>query len=81
MFSQEKDRVLEEYGLAQGAEEALKSLGPDVLIAMRKGRYHAKGLVNNRQEAMRQQPSLLVEPARLEDIMVMMAKEEESWLG
>ena len=77
----EKDRVLEEYGLAQGTEEALKSLGPDVLIAMRKGRYHAKGLVNNRQEAARREPSLLVEPARLEDIMVMMAKEEESWLG
>lgn len=81
VFSQEKDRVMEEYGLAQGTEEALKSLGPDVLIAMRKGRYHAKGLVNNRQEAARREPSLLVEPARLEDIMVMMAKEEESWLG
>ena len=37
--------------------------------------------MNNRQEAARREPSLLVEPARLEDIMVMMAKEEESWLG
>ena len=75
VFSEEKDFLLEQYGLAKGEPAQLDALG-DWVISRKDGRYSAQALVKDREEAARLCPSLAIDRPSLDDIMVFFAKGE-----
>ena len=52
IFSEEKDLLLEQYGLAKGEPAWLEALG-DLVISHKEGRYSAQALVRDREQAAR----------------------------
>lgn len=76
IFSKEKDRLLEEYGLAKGEPELLDALG-DLVISRRDGQYSAQALVRDRQQATAICPGLVIDRPSLDDIMVFFSKGEQ----
>lgn len=75
IFSEEKDLLLEGYGLAKGEPALLDRLG-DLAISRRQGQYSAQALVRDREEAARLCPGLTIDRPSLDDIMVFFAKGE-----
>ncbi len=75
VFSEEKDFLLEQYGLAKGEPAQLDALG-DWVISRKDGRYSAQALVKDREEAARLCPGLAIDRPSLDDIMVFFAKGE-----
>lgn len=76
IFSEEKDSLLEQYGLAKGEPACLEALG-DLAISRKEGRYSAQALVRDREEAARICPNLVIDRPNLDDIMVFFAKGEQ----
>lgn len=76
IFSKEKDRLLEEYGLAKGEPELLDALG-DLVISRRDGQYSAQALVRDRQQAAAICPGLVIDRPSLDDIMVFFSRGEQ----
>lgn len=68
-----KDEILESYGIAKGSEGALRALG-DEMIAFRRGDYSCEALVADRCGVAEAYPELVVDPASLDDIMVMIVR-------
>lgn len=68
-----KDDILENYGIAKGSEEALRALG-DEMVAFRRGEYSCQALVADRRGVAEAYPELVVDPASLDDIMVMIIR-------
>ncbi len=75
IFSEEKDLLLEQYGLAKGEPEQLKALG-DLVISCQEGRYSAQALVRDREKAAEICPGLTIDRPSLDDIMVFFVKGE-----
>ncbi|MCI8933022.1 MAG: ABC transporter ATP-binding protein [Clostridiaceae bacterium] len=76
IFSEEKDLLLEQYGLAKGEPAWLEALG-DLVISHKEGRYSAQALVRDREQAARLCPGLVIDRPSLDDIMVFFAKGEQ----
>lgn len=76
IFSMEKDRLLEQYGLAKGEPGQLDALG-DLVISRRDGQYSAQALVRDRQQAAAICPGLTIDQPSLDDIMVFFVKGEQ----
>ena len=72
MLCEEKDVLLERYGLLKCSPQELAAVDPAVIHGKRIGEYGAEALVD-RDKAPR---DLLVEKPTLEDIILYLAKEE-----
>ena len=72
MLCEEKDMLLERYGLLKCSPQELAAIDPAIIHGKRIGEYGAEALVD-RDRAPR---DLLVERPTLEDIIVYLAKEE-----
>lgn len=72
LLFQEKDRILEQYGLYSCTAEALKELPPGAVKGLRHSPFGEEVLID--RELL---PQLRTAPASLEDIMVLMAKGAE----
>ena len=68
-----KDDILDSYGLAKGPENSVRMIGDDI-VAFRKDEYGACALVADRRGVAEAFPELVVDPASLEDIMVMIIR-------
>lgn len=73
VFCEEKDRLLEEYGILHTTSAGLSDVPKDAIEAKRQGRYSTEVLVRR----SRLSGAFDVEPANLEDIMLFMAKKGE----
>lgn len=71
LFSSTKDDLLETYGIARLGQQDLENLNPSLLMGIRKGSFGAEALVERRKIPA----GVLVDPARLEDIMVYHVRE------
>lgn len=73
VFMEEKDRLLEEYGVVACGRQQLESLPEDAVCGVESSAYATRALV--RRELI--SPSLAVERASIEDIMLFMVKGEK----
>lgn len=66
--------ILSGYGVARGSAEAIAELPEDVVVSVRHEDYSVSALVNDRDGVREAYPELVVDPASLDDIMVMIIR-------
>lgn len=66
-----KDDILESYGIAKGSEAAISKLDRDDVVSIRRDDYSVSALVRDRNGVREAFPELVVDPASLDDILVM----------
>ena len=71
-----KDDILESYGIAKGSASAVAAIDRDHVVSVRRDDYSTSALVRDRSGVAEAYPELVVDPASLEDIMVMMVRGE-----
>lgn len=76
VFLIEKDILAENYGLARLKSDQLNFLKPDLVSRIREQEYFTEALITNRNEFIRRYPDYEIEPASLDDVIVMYRKGE-----
>lgn len=66
-----KDDILESYGIAKGSEAAIAKLDREDVVSVRRDDYSVSALVRDRDGVREAFPELVVDPASLDDILVM----------
>ncbi len=74
LFCEEKDRLLEEYGVASCTPEQLRALPDGAFISAERSKYGARALV--KRSAL--PPAIQAEHASIEDIILFMVKGEKN---
>lgn len=69
-----KDDILENYGIVKGNESAVRAIGDENIMSIRMGSTHTSALVSDRRGIAEAYPELVVDPASLDDIMVMIIR-------
>ena len=78
VLSEAKDDILDRYGRVGCTAADLAAVDPADLLAVRKGSFGCEALVADRGEFHRTYPKLMVEPIKLEDIMLFLGRGEEA---
>lgn len=73
-FQREKDRLLDEMGVAHMEESALASLDASERVRVRRGRFGVDVLIDGRGRWKRNHPNIPVDPVSIQDIMLFYAK-------
>ena len=76
LFEEEKDRLLENYGIVHCTAEQAERLPQELTAGRRDNRFGTDVLVCDRRKAAMQFPGLALDPASIEDIMLYLAKKE-----
>ena len=76
VLSDAKDAILDRYGRLGCTAAQLAEVDPGDLLRVRKGSFGCEGLVADREAFRRNYPELTVDPASLEDIMLLIGKGE-----
>lgn len=71
-----KDSILENYGIVKGSESQVLAIGRENIISTRRDGYGMSALVSDRNGVKEAYPELVVDPASLDDIMVMVIRGE-----
>ncbi len=66
IFSVEKDKLLETYGIAKCSEQELYQIPKQAIVRYRKNKFGVEVLVNKKHVAK----NLLIDPASIEDVML-----------
>lgn len=69
LFQEDKDTLLQEYGLLRCARHDLETLPPDCVVFMREGAFGCEALVKQRATVRRLLPGAVCDPAGIDDIM------------
>lgn len=78
VFSEQKDDLLDRAGVLKCGASQLESLDRSDFLRIRRGAVECEALVANRQAAAKKYPGLVVDPASLDEIMVMTIKGEKA---
>ena len=70
LLSREKDRLLESMGVLRCSREDLTKVPREYVVKVRDHQFGWEALVQNRRELGLLRPSLIIDPASLEDIML-----------
>lgn len=74
-FSDEKDAVMERYGIVKcGCEDDLRRICDSHMVAVRRNRFGVQALVDDRMGIAEAFPEAVVDPASLDDILVFMIR-------
>lgn len=76
-FEEEKDQLLESYGIVHCTPEQAEALSSDLVIGQRNSRFSSDIMVKDRNAVKRRYPELAVDPAGIEDIMLYTVKGEK----
>ena len=74
MFCEEKDRLLEEYGILHIAKDRVRDVPKEAVLAKKEGKYSVELFVRQKQVS----GVFETEPAGIEDIMLFIAKKGET---
>ena len=77
LLSGTKDEILQRYGRVVCTAAQLEQLTPGDVIRVRRSSFGCQALTPDREAFCRSHPDILVEPAGLEDIMLLITKGEE----
>ena len=69
-----KDEILESYGIVKGSESAVLAVGRENIVSVKRDQFSTSALVRDRQGVAEAYPELVVDPASLDDIMVMVIR-------
>lgn len=72
----EKDSLIEKYGILKTSEENLKNYG-DFILKTRKNKYSTEALIKNVQVFKEFYPNEVVDKASVEDIMIFLSRGEQ----
>lgn len=75
-LSQPKDELLDHYGRVGCSAGDLAAIQPGDLLRVRRGAFGCEGLTADREAFRKKYPGLTVDPATLEDIMLLIGKGE-----
>jgi len=75
VFSEQKDLLLERYGVLRCGKEDFSQIDPSLVPLSRRSAFSVEALVSDRAAFCRKYPALTVDPAALDDIMVFYGKE------
>ena len=73
-LEEEKDLLLEQYGIVHTSPEQAAILPDDLVVGRRDSRFSCEVMVKDRAEMKRRCPELMVDPASIEDIMLYTVK-------
>ncbi len=73
-LEEEKDRLLEQYGIVHTTPELADGLPEELVVGRRDSRFSCDVMVKDRHEIHRRYPDLAVDPAGIEDIMLYTVK-------
>ena len=73
-LEEEKDLLLEQYGIVHTSPEQAAILPDDLVVGRRDSRFSCEIMVKDRGEMMRRFPDLTIDPAGIEDIMLYTVK-------
>lgn len=73
-FEEEKDYLLENYGVVHCATEQAAGLPENLVLGLRKNQFGCDVMVKDRREVQRRYPELAVDPAGIEEIMLYTVK-------
>lgn len=76
VFSQDKNDLIDRYGVVSCGAALLDELDESEVIAFRKEDYQCKVLVRDRAKVAKDHPEALVDPATIEEIMLFYVKGE-----
>ena len=76
VLSQPKDELLDRYGRVGCSTGDLAAIEPGDLLRVRRGTFGCEGLTSDRYVFQKKYPGLTVDPASLEDIMLLIGKGE-----
>ena len=74
VLSQPKDELLDRYGRVGCSTGDLAAIEPGDLLRVRRGTFGCEGLTSDRDVFQKKYPGLTVDPASLEDIMLLIGK-------
>ena len=69
-----KDEILENYGIVRGGEAAVLAIGRENIVSVKRDEFSTSALVRDRNGVAEAYPELVVDPASLDDIMVMVIR-------
>ena len=69
-----KDEILENYGIVSGGESAVLAVGRENIVSVKRDQFSTSALVRDRRGVAEAYPELVVDPASLDDIMVMVIR-------
>ena len=73
-LEEEKDHLLEQYGIVRTTPEQAVTLPAELMVGRRDSRFSCEIMVKDRGEMMRRFPDLTIDPAGIEDIMLYTVK-------
>ena len=73
-----KDEILENYGVVRGSEPTVLAIGRENIVSIKRDDYSTSALVRDRHGVAEAYPELVVDPATLDDIMVMVIRGDEA---
>ena len=76
LFSLPRDELLDTYGLMQFPEQKLRSIRAQDVIRFRRGTFGCEALIRDRYTARELYPDFPVQPAALDEIMILYTKGE-----
>lgn len=71
-----KDSILESYGIVRGTESQVLGIGRENIVSLRREELSTSALVRDRNGVAEAYPEIVVDPASLDDIMVMIIRGE-----
>ena len=78
LLSQNRDELLERYGVLRCGLGDFGKLDPALVEGVRKNQFGYEVLVRDRRDAVRRYPNYPVDPASLEEIMVFYVRGKEA---
>ena len=73
-LSEEKDRILEEYGIVRCRPEDVATIDDKMIIGVSRGTYSCDVLVNQRERLKQQHPDFIINRIKLEDVLIFKVK-------
>ena len=73
-LSDEKDQIMESYGIIRCAPEDMKKIPKEYILGVNQGMYRMDILISDRKGMKEAYPELVVDPIRLEDILIFKVK-------
>ena len=77
LISEEKDLLLDHYGMLKGGKEDFPNVDKSDVLGYSMNHFGFSALIKDREEKKKKYPSMVLDKASIEDIMVFLAEEEE----
>ncbi|HEX3022022.1 MAG TPA: ABC transporter ATP-binding protein [Lachnospiraceae bacterium] len=70
IFSKTKDDILDRYAIVRCNKNDYNTIDPSLIVSSKTNRFHTELLINDRSSFQKRYPSILIDHASLEDIML-----------